>query len=259
MKIIMPGILTPIILSLIAGSATGIGGLIVLFFGRISDRVMGFFMGFAGGVMLVISFLKLFLEALTLLSHLEVTLAFTLGVMFMMAIDLALPHIESGQWEHGVIDLKLLNTGLVIAIGMSLHNFPEGLVISASYGHIPKLGMLIALMICFHNIPEGIATATPLIRAGVGRRKAVTLAFLSGLTEPIGALVGTTILLTLGRRSGIIGWGLALASGVMTYITVDELIPVAHEYSSQIHKHVVSIGLIFGMIFAQLISIVLNV
>lgn len=255
----MTDILQPFLLSLIAGSATGIGGLIVLFFGRVSDRGMGFFMGFAGGVMLVVSFLKLFVEALSLLSYIEVTLAFTLGAMFMMAVDLTLPHIESGRWEHGVVDLKLLNTGFVIAIGMSLHNFPEGLVVSASYGHMPKLGLLMALMICFHNIPEGIATATPLILAGFGRRKAVTLAFVSGLTEPIGALIGSTLLLSFGRGSGIIGWGLALASGVMTYITVDELIPVAHEYSSGIHKHMVSTGLICGMIFAQLISIVLNV
>lgn len=255
----MSDIIQPFLLSLIAGSATGIGGLIVLSFGRISDRVMGFFMGFAGGVMLVISFLKLFIEALSLLSHLEVTLAFTLGLTFMMAVDLTIPHIESGRWERGAMDLRLLNTGFVILIGMTLHNFPEGLVVSASYGHLPKLGILIALMICLHNIPEGIATTTPLIRAGFGRFKAVALAFLSGLTEPIGALLGSTILLTLGGGQGIIGWLLGFASGVMTYITVDELIPIAHEYSSSLHKHVVSTGLICGMIFAQLISLALNV
>lgn len=255
----MSEILPPLLLSLIAGSATGIGGLIVLLFGRVSDRLMGFFMGFAGGVMLVISFLKLFFEALALLNYVQVTFAFTLGAIFMMAVDLTLPHIESGRWERGVMDVSLLNTGLVIAIGMSIHNFPEGLVVSASYGRLPRLGLLIALMICLHNIPEGIATATPLILAGVEKRRAVTLAFISGLTEPIGALVGSTLLLGLGGGQEIIGMGLALASGVMTYITIDELIPVAHEYSSRVHKHMVSTGLICGLIFAQLISLALKV
>ena len=93
----MREVLYPILLSLIAGSATGVGGLIVLAFGRISDRLMGFLMGFAGGVMLVISFLKLFIESLTLISYLEVTFAFTLGALFMMCVDLTIPHIESGR------------------------------------------------------------------------------------------------------------------------------------------------------------------
>ena len=254
----MKNILQPFLLSLIAGSATGIGGVIALIFGKFSNRVMGLFMGFAGGVMIVISFLKLFFEALTLLSYFEVTAAFTLGALLMMAVDLTLPHIESGRWEKGVVDARLLSSGFVIALGMFLHNFPEGLVVSASYGHLPKLGLLMALIICLHNIPEGIATATPLILAGMGRFKSVALAFISGLSEPIGALIGSTLLLTLGEGSGIIGWGLALASGVMTYITVDELIPMAHEYSSRFHKHTVSIGLLIGMIFAQIISLILK-
>jgi ZIP family zinc transporter len=255
----MTDILQPFLLSLIAGSATGIGGMIVLLFGRISNRVMGLFMGFAGGVMIVISFLNLFFEALTLLNYYEVTVAFTLGALLMMAVDLTIPHIEAGRWEKGVVDVRLLSSGFVIALGMFLHNFPEGLVVSASYSHLPRLGLMIALMICLHNIPEGIATATPLILAGMGRFKAVALTVISGLSEPIGALIGSTLLLTFGKGSGIIGWGLALASGVMTYITVDELIPMAHEYSSQFHKHTVSIGLLSGMIFAQIISLVLKV
>lgn len=208
--------------------------------------------------MLIVSFLKLFIEALTLLSYLEASLAFTVGALFMMTVDLTLPHVESGVWERGSFNSELFKTGIIIALGMSLHNFPEGLVVSAGYIHIPKLGLLIAIMICLHNIPEGIATTTPLALAGIGKRKALTLAFLSGLTEPLGALVGTTILSTLGGSEHIIGLGLAIAAGVMTYITVDELIPVAHEYSTSRSKHVVSTGLLLGMIFAQLITLALK-
>ena len=254
----MAEILQPFLLSLIAGSATGIGGLIVIVFGRVSDRLMGFLMGFAGGVMLIVSFLKLFIEALTLLNYLEVILAFTIGALFMMAFDLILPHIEFGRWEKGLVESRLFKTGLIVAIGMSLHNFPEGLVVGVGYVHMPKLGLLMALMICLHNIPEGIATATPLMLAGVGMHKAVSLAFLSGLTEPLGALIGAAFLSTIGGGEYFIGLGLALAAGVMTYITVDELIPIAHQYGSLKHKHMVSIGLLSGMIFAQLITVALK-
>ena len=255
----MKEILWPFLLSLIAGSTTGIGGLIVLAFGRISDRLMGFLMGFAGGVMLIVSFLNLSVEALAILSLLEVVLGFTVGALFIMIIDLILPHVELGRWEEGVVDSRLFKTGLITTLGMSLHNFPEGLVVSTGYARIPKLGLLIAIIICLHNIPEGIATVIPLTLAGVGKLKAVALAFLSGLTEPIGALIGATILSALGGSEHFIGMGLAFAAGVMTYITVDELIPTAHEYGTRKHKHMVSTGLLSGMIFAQLIAVAFEV
>ena len=124
---------------------------------------------------------------------------------------------------------------------------------------MPKLGILIAIMICLHNIPEGIATATPLIVAGMNKRRAVSLAFLSGMTEPIGALVGSVFLTAIGGSNQIIGLGLALAAGVMTYITVDELIPIAHEYCTPAHKHYISTGLLAGMIFGQILSVLMQV
>jgi len=252
-------IVQPFLLSLIAGSASGVGGLIVLAIGEVEDRILGTLMGFAGGVMLVVSFMKLFAEALTHLSQLEATISFAVGALVMMAIDLTIPHMEAGRWETGIADPKMLKTGLIIAIGISIHNFPEGLVVSASYGHLPRLGLLIAIMICLHNIPEGIATATPLIAAGMDRKKAAGLALLSGMTEPLGALVGSTLLSTLGTGNHLIFMGLGFAAGVMTYITVDELIPVAHEYSTVIHKHYISIGLLAGMIFGQVLSVILKV
>jgi ZIP family zinc transporter len=251
--------LTPIILSALAGSATGLGGLIVIIFGEIEDRITGFFMGFAGGVMLIVSFVKLFNEALTILSAFQVTLVFTIGTLVMMGVDLTIPHIEFGEWEVEINDYNLFKSGIVIAIGMSLHNFPEGIVVSAGFEHIPKLGVLVALMICLHNIPEGIATTTPLIRSGINKWRAVGLSLLSGMMEPIGALIGLVLLNILGGSATIIGFGLAFASGVMTYVTIDELIPVAHEYCTAQHKHVVSLGLLLGMIISQLLFIVLNV
>jgi ZIP family zinc transporter len=252
-------LLIPFLLSLIAGSASGIGGLIVLLMGEVNERLLGFLMGFAGGVMLVISFLELFVESLSILSHLDATLAFTIGAVIMMAIDLTIPHMEVGRWEVGIANPRMLKTGLIIGIGISIHNFPEGIVVSAGFTHMPRLGLLIAIMICLHNIPEGMATAIPLIAAGLSRRKAAWIALLSGITEPIGALVGAFLINLFGGSNIIIGWGLGLAAGVMTYITVDELIPVAHEYCSTVNKHLISIGLLSGMIFGHLLSVALQV
>jgi ZIP family zinc transporter len=255
----MNEILVPVILSLVAGAASGLGGLVVYVFGEVRDELMGFLMGFAGGVMLIVSFLELFTEALGLLSHLNATLAFIVGALLMMGIDLTLPHMEAGRWERGVARPEFLKSGLIIAIGISLHNFPEGLVVSASYSHLPSLGLMMAIMICLHNIPEGIATATPLVLAGVSKRRAALTALLSGMTEPLGAIVGSTIIVGLGASGYIIGMGLALAAGIMTYITVDELIPLAHEYGSKSPKHIVSTGILTGMVFGHVVSVILNI
>ena len=251
----MLNILIPILLSLLAGSATGIGGLIVLTFGKVSNRRMGFMMGFAGGVMLVVSFLDLYAEAVTEIAPWKVTIAFALGTIFMMLVDLKLPHIEFGLWEDGVKDRHLFNSGIIIAIGMSIHNFPEGIVVSAGYGHAPELGLLVAIMICFHNIPEGIATVSPLLQAGVSKKRALGIAILGGLVEPVGALLGAVIISYFGVD--IVGWGLGFAAGVMTYVTIDELIPIAHEYCTLDHKHMVSTGLLIGMMFAMIVGLLI--
>jgi ZIP family zinc transporter len=124
---------------------------------------------------------------------------------------------------------------------------------------MPRLGLLVAIMICFHNIPEGIATVIPLRQAGVSIYRAIGLSLLSGMVEPLGALVGSALIFGLRGNTTIIGLALGFASGVMTYITIDELIPIAHEYCSRVHKHIVSTGLLAGMIFAQILSILLNV
>lgn len=252
-------LLTPIILSAIAGSATGIGGLIVIVFGKVNDKILGFFLGFAGGVMLIVSFVQLFFQALTIVNNVQVTIFFSIGTMVMMAIDLTLPHIEFGEWEIDVKNPALFKSGILIAIGMSLHNLPEGIVVSTGFEHFPKLGILVAIMICMHNIPEGIATTTPLIRSGVNKWRAVGLSLLSGLMEPVGAIIGTCLFSVFKGQPFVIGYGLAFAAGVMTYITVDELIPIAHEYCSIPYKHVVSTGLLVGMISAQLLSLILNI
>ena len=238
-----------LLLSLVAGLATGIGGLIVVFLGRISDRFVAGSMGFASGVMLLVSFLNLFVEALDLTSYLNVSLAFVVGSILMILFDSVLPHFELGKREDGVVKSKLLKSGVLILIGITLHNIPEGVIISAAYSHLPELGVLIAVAVFFHNVPEGIATAIPLISGGSKKRDVILLTFISGLAEPLGAILGGTLLINASDE--IIGIALSFAAGVMTYITADEIIPIAHEHG---HKHAVSIGMLLGIIFMMILN-----
>jgi len=244
----------PFLLSLIAGLATGIGGVIVLLLRRVSDRVVGFAMGLASGVMLLVSFNNLFLEAAGLLTHFELIVMFSFGALTMMALDLVIPHIELTTKKEGNKSRKMFRSGVLIAIGITLHNLPEGLVVTAGYAFMPRLGLIIAVAIMLHNIPEGVATAIPLTIAGTKPLKIAIITLLSGLAEPVAALVGAVAFSLVGTKS-IMGFSLAFAAGVMTYITADELIPVAHEYG---HTHTVSVALLLGIILALMIDVIFS-
>lgn len=247
-------LLEPFLLSLLAGLATGVGGLIVLFLRKISDRIVSLLLGFASGVMLMVAFNSLFLEAQKLLVHVELITFFVVGAVSMMALDLAIPHIEPTRREENGQTKRMHRSGTLIAVGITLHNLPEGFVVTAGYLFNPALGIIIAIAIILHNIPEGIATAIPLSEAGTKPLKTTIVTFLSGLAEPVGAILGAVLLSSFAPRI-VIGYSLVFAAGVMTYITADELIPVAHEYG---FKHTVSVGLLLGIIFALLIDVILS-
>lgn len=247
-------LLEPFFLSLLAGLATAVGGLIVLFLRRINDRIVSLSMGFASGVMLMVAFNNLFLEAEKILVHIELISFFAVGTILMMALDLAIPHIEPTRRKENGQTERMRRSGVLIAIGITLHNLPEGFVIAASYIFNPILGLIITVAIMLHNIPEGIATAIPLSEAGTKPLKIAIITLLSGMAEPVGALVGTAALSLFTPRI-VIGYSLVFAAGVMTYITADELIPVAHEYG---FKHTVSVGLLLGIIFALVVDAILG-
>ena len=179
---------------------------------------------------------------------------FSLGALIMILLDLTIPHIELSSKGENLKNAKMLRTGKLIAIGITLHNLPEGLVIAASYVYMPSLGLIITIAIILHNIPEGLAAAIPLKEAGMKPLKIVLITLLSGLAEPLAALIGAAELSFFGTRT-ITGLSLIFAAGVMTYITADELIPVAHEYG---YKHTVSVSLLLGIIFALLVDAMLS-
>ena len=228
-------------LSLLAGLSTSIGGIIIIITGKLGERFLNFSMGLASGVMLTVAFLSLIDKALDMnVGYYVVVVGFVIGAVSIMVLDAKIPHIFSFK-EYGPANERLVKTGILVAIGITLHNVPEGLAVVAGYAYLPKLGYLIALAIALHNIPEGIATAAPLYAAGMGKGRVFTITFLSGLMESLGALIGSFMLISPSRF--VLAIMLSIAGGVMTYVTADELIPTAHARG---HKHEVAIGLTVG-------------
>ncbi len=269
-------ILNAFLLSLLAGLGTGLGGLVAVI-RKPGERSFGCLMGITAGVMITLSFLELVNEAWKLQGFLTATIGFAAGAVFMLVIDILVPHIRFGEREttffekpvkqnldrrthygryrHShvrqdarVIDQQLLKTGILLAIGITIHNIPEGIAVGAGYMHLPEFGLFIAMAILLHNIPEGIATALPLCKGGVCRWDSFRVALFSGLAEPIGALVAA---LFLKSFSFFIPGALAFAGGVMVFISLDELIPTAREHG---HQHYTAIGIILGAILVFLLS-----
>jgi len=269
-----------LLLSLAAGLGTGLGGLIAII-RKPGRRSFGLLMGVTAGVMISLSFMELVSEAWEMAGYLTATLGFTAGAVFMLVVDILIPHVRfseaempaptpgmpsSPDWEFEAakrqlrrrrgwfgrtgkpMDRTLLKTGVLIAIGITIHNMPEGIAVGAGYAHQPQFGLFIAAAIALHNIPEGIATALPLCKAGARRRDALRMALLSGLTEPVGAMLALSF---LSIFTDLLPAALAFAGGVMTFITLDELIPAAREHG---HQHWTAIGIIVGAIFVFLLS-----
>ncbi len=242
-----------LLLSVIAGLATGLGGIIAAI-KTPGKKIFGLLMGFASGVMVTLSFIGLIGETIMHKGILIAVIGFTIGAVLMFLLDMILPHIHfAHKKEKGLINIGMYKIGLLIAIGIFIHNVPEGIAIGAGYLHLPQFGLMIAIAIGLHNIPEGIATVLPIFYSGITKKKAVKIAFLTGLAEPIGAVAAA---LFLARFTSLVPVALAMAGGVMVYITLDELIPCAYSHGD---KHFASVGIIVGAVFMMLLSGLLGV
>jgi ZIP family zinc transporter len=149
---------------------------------------------------------------------------------------------------------KLMRMGMFSALAIGIHNFPEGLATFMSGLTNPTLGVSIAVAIAIHNIPEGLAVSAPIFYATRSRKKAFVYSFLSGLAEPLGALIGYFVLRSIFNEAtfGVI---FASVAGIMVYISIDELLPTAEEYGEH---HLAIGGLIVGM-FIMAVSLLLFV
>jgi len=248
----MNPILNIFLLSLLAGLATGVGGLIAII-RKPGKRLFGFLMGTTAGFMIALSFLELINESLKLSGILITIICLSLGALFMFLIDFLIPHIHFNEKENHVFDSKLFKTGVLTAIGISIHNLPEGIVIGVGYMLAPKFGIFLAIAIALHNIPEGIATALPLYKSGLSKWKSFKVALFSGLVEPIGALIAAFFLISY---SNLIPYSLAFAGGVMIFISLDELIPCARRYGNH---SLTTTGIILGGLLFFVLSKIFGV
>lgn len=231
----------PLVLTTLAGLSTGLGGLVVLLVRRPGPVFMSFMLGVAAGVMILVSFVELLGRAIKSVGLGPAALAFFGGMLAIYAIDISIPHtfMEERQTTGPP---GMARTGTLVALGLAIHNFPEGLAVFASALSSTELGVVLAIAIAIHNIPEGIAVAVPIAATGDARR-AVGASFLSGLTEPAGALLGALLLVPLVDERAL-SFILAGVGGVMVFISLDELLPAAHKFGQE---HPVILGVIAGM------------
>jgi ZIP family zinc transporter len=254
-------------LTLFAGLSTGIGSLLAFFAKRTNTRLLCVSMGFSAGVMIYVSFVEIFDAAKVSLIGLygakwgttATVAAFFAGMAVIAVIDKLVPESDNPHEAHSVEEMSLApgehaakhndmaalhRAGVFTAVAIAIHNFPEGLVTFTSALIDPNLGVAISVAVAIHNVPEGIAVSVPLFYATGNRKKAFVYSFLSGLSEPLGALVGYAVLSPF-LSEGVIGFLFAAVAGIMVFISFDELLPAAEEYGEH---HLSVYGLVGGMI-----------
>lgn len=247
-------------LTLFAGLSTGIGSALALLTNRTNTKFLSIALGFSAGVMIYVSFVEIFAKAKETLTHAlgyetgswMTVGGFFFGIFFIALIDKFIPKAENPHEIHTVEEMDgtseshkkdLMRMGMFTALAIGIHNFPEGLATFTATLSDPNLGIPIAVAIAIHNIPEGIAVAVPVFYATGSRRKAFRLSFLSGLSEPAGALVGYLLLYRF-FNDVVFGFIFAAVAGIMVYISLDELLPSAMEYGEH---HLSIYGLVAGM------------
>ena len=255
-------------LTVFAGLSTGVGSIMAFFSKKFNPKFLAGSLGFSAGVLIYVSLVEIFFKAKDSLTgyygykegYWYTVIAFFSGIALIALIDKLIPSFENPHEiknpdkkkfdaqgnevsELPEFKTKLLRMGLFSALAISIHNFPEGLATFIGAMTEPGLGISIAVAVAIHNIPEGIAVSVPIYYATKSRKKALWYSFLSGVAEPVGALIGYFILSSFFNEAtfGVIFAGVA---GIMIYISLDELLPTAEEYGEH---HVAIGGLISGM------------
>jgi ZIP family zinc transporter len=272
MEITNAAVLYAFALTLFAGLATGLGSALAFVARQTNTKFLSIVLGFSAGVMLYVSFVEIFAEARhSLIAAMgeaggswTAAAAFFGGIAFIALIDRFVPDYENPHEMHSIEEMdageatlpkneahdfaKLRRTGIFAAVAIAIHNFPEGLATFTAALADPKLGLAIAVAIAIHNIPEGIAVSIPLYYATGNRKKAFFYSFLSGLSEPVGALIGYLLLLPFFTPATF-GILMAAVAGIMVFISLDQLLPAAEEYGE--HHHSI-FGLVGGMVVMAL-------
>lgn len=271
-------VLIAFFLTLIAGLSTGIGSIIAFYNKQDKASFLSISLGFSAGVMIYLSFVEILGEAREFLisawgkymGQVGTITAFFLGILLTALIDRFIPVEKNPHHAKKSEDIEnlhfggenkkregnrdLLRTGVLMALVISIHNFPEGIAAFAAALSQPSLGFSVALAIAIHNIPEGISVSVPIYYATGNRKKAFIYSLLSGLAELFGAVVGY-LLLRPYIHSPVFGIILGAIAGIMVFISVDELLPSARQYGKE-HSEV--LGFMLGMLVTAVGLIVLG-
>lgn len=256
----MNSVFTAFLLTLIAGVATGIGSFIAFFAKKTNTRFLCLSLGFSAGVMIYVSMIEIFQQAnkslvLALgekIGSIVNVIAFFCGIFIIAIIDKLVPSEENPHEIKKIEDINedkinknksLLRTGVFTAIAITIHNFPEGLATFVSALNDVSLAIPITIAIAIHNIPEGISVSVPIYYATGDKKKAFLYSFLSGMSEPLGAIIGYTLLRNI-INDITLGVLLSSVAGIMVFISLDELLPTARKYGEH---HISIYGLIAGM------------
>ncbi|MFI3301188.1 MAG: zinc transporter ZupT [Candidatus Gastranaerophilales bacterium] len=253
-------------ITLLAGLATAIGAVVAFMVKRDNLRVLSIGLGFSAGVMIFLSFTDILPAARDMLAvnfpktnEWLIFAGFIVGVIVAILIDYFLPdHVDPDEilepdapckHQH-----KIKRAGLLTAVAICVHNFPEGMATFLTTTQNVSLGVSVGLAIAIHNIPEGIAVALPIYHVTGKKRYAMMYAALSGISEPIGALIGM-FLFSLFVPQILVGILLAAVAGIMIYISFDTLLPLSREYGNW---HLSMIGIISGMLFIWMSLILIH-
>jgi zinc transporter, ZIP family len=246
------------LLTVLAGLATGIGSALAYLTHHTRRSLLSASLGFSAGVMIYISFMELLSQAQSSLVSAYgkiqggglTTVSFLGGMLLIAAIDYLIPSYENPH-ETGLVEdmdspdrsVHLHRLGLLTAVAIGIHNFPEGIATFFAGATDRTVGISIAAAIALHNIPEGISISIPIYYATRNRRKAFWYSFLSGVSEPVGAIIGFLVLRPFMTQN-VMAVTFAAIAGIMVFISLDQLVPHAKKYSGG-HESVY--GLISGM------------
>lgn len=245
-----------LLLTFFAGLATVVGGCFTFFIKRTNIRALSIGLGFSAGVMIFLSFTEILTNAKEMIGKFYpnnanwlVLVGFALGLFIAILIDYFVPdHIEedlfSGQEKCTNSPHRIKRAGLLTAIAISVHNFPEGMATFFVSTQNLAMGFTVAMAIAIHNIPEGIAVALPIYHATGKKRLAIWYTFLSGISEPIGAIIGL-IAIQYFLPQVAVGLLFAAVGGIMIYISFDTILPLSREYGD---GHYSVLGIMSGII-----------
>ena len=232
---------------------------------KINPKVEKLLLGFASGVMIAASVWSLLIPSIDMaeeqgkIAYLPAAVGFLLGIAFLLMLDSVIPHLHLNNDNPEGLKSKLKKTTMMV-FAVTLHNIPEGMAVGVTFAGalIGNSGITIAgafalaIGIAIQNFPEGAIISMPLKSEGMSKLKAFLYGTLSGIVEPIGAII--TILLT-SKVVPILPYLLSFAAGAMIYVVVEELIPEAQEGE---HSNIATIGVAIGFVIMMILDVALG-